>query len=162
LSHEVRGLLAVRAALGLLFYAALIAWLFDLRVAAWSHIAVAVAVRWLGVLLLVPVLAFFNWSFRSLGMNYRGGAGLYDAHELVTTGPYRLIRHPIYLTFVAIMLLAFVLSANWVLGLSGLLLVGSIAVARIPVEERELSDRFGPAWEAYRSRTGCLFPRLRA
>jgi protein-S-isoprenylcysteine O-methyltransferase Ste14 len=161
LSHEVRGLLVVRAVLGLVFYATLIAWLFWPRALAWTYFPVPAAMRWLGVALLLPALAFFAWSFRSLGVNYRGGVGLYDAHELVTTGPYLWIRHPIYMAFIGIMLLVLPLSANWVLSLSGLLLVLSIAAARIPTEERQLHERFGPAWETYRERTGRLVPRLR-
>jgi protein-S-isoprenylcysteine O-methyltransferase Ste14 len=161
LSHEVRGLLVVRAVLGLVFYATLIAWLFWPRALAWTYFPVPAAMRWLGVALLLPALAFFAWSFRSLGVNYRGGVGLYDAHELVTTGPYLWIRHPIYMAFIGIMILVLPLSANWVLSLSGLLLVLSIAAARIPTEERQLHERFGPAWESYRERTGRLVPRLR-
>jgi protein-S-isoprenylcysteine O-methyltransferase Ste14 len=161
LTHEVPGLLIVRAALGLIFYAALISWMFGFRAAAWTYFPVPATVRWLAVVMLAPAIALLAWSFRTLGESYRGGVGLYDAHELVTTGPYRLVRHPIYLSFVAVMLLVLVLSANWVLGLSGLLLVVSIAAARIATEERQLLDRFGPAWEEYRTRTGRLFPRLR-
>jgi protein-S-isoprenylcysteine O-methyltransferase Ste14 len=161
LMHEVRGLLVVRAVLGLFFYAALIAWLFDLRVGGWSFLPIPLAARWLGVVLLVPALMFFAWSFKSLGTNYRGGVGLYEAHELVTTGAYRRIRHPIYLAFFALMLLVFVVSANWILGLSGLLLVLTIAAARIPVEERQLSDRFGSAWAVYQSQTRRLLLRSR-
>jgi protein-S-isoprenylcysteine O-methyltransferase Ste14 len=160
LSHEVRGLIVVRAVLGLVFYATLISWMFWSRALAWTYFPVPMALRWLGVALLFPALAFFAWSFRSLGTNYRGGVGLYDSHELVTTGPYLWIRHPIYLAFIGIMLLVLLVSANWVLGLSGLFLVVSIAAARIPVEERQLRARFGPAWEDYRERTGRLVPRL--
>jgi len=53
------------------------------------------------------------------------------------------------------------LSANWVLGVSGLLLVGSIAVARIPVEERQLREHFGIAWDNYCAQTGSIVPRIR-
>ena len=162
LSNEVRGLIVVRATLGLVFYAMLIAWLFWSRALAWAYLPLPTPVRWLGVALMLPALAFFAWSFRSLGGNYRGGVGLYDAHELVTTGPYRWIRHPIYLAFIGIMLLVLVVSASWLLGLSGLLLVVSIAAARIPIEERQLHERFGAAWESYRARAGCLLPRLRS
>ena len=161
LTHEVPGLLFVRAALGLVFYATLFAWLFWPHALAWTYLPVPTAMRWVGVALLIPTLAFFAWSFRSLGVNYRGGVGLYDAHELVTTGSYRWIRHPIYTAFITIMFLVLLISANWVLGLSGLLLVASIAATRIPREERELHERFGLTWTSYRDRTGRLVPRVR-
>jgi len=161
LSNEVRGLILVRSALGLVFYATLTAWFFWPDAFSWTYFPIAPAVRWLAVLLLLPVLMFYAWSFRSLGNNYRGGVGLYDAHELVTTGPYRWIRHPVYASFIAIMLLVFLLSANWLLGLSGLILVSAVAATRIPIEDHQLQERFGPAWDSYRDRTGRLIPRMR-
>lgn len=160
LAHEIRGLIAVRAALGIIFYAALAAWLFWPAAGAWMYLPLPDAVRWTAVGLLVPTLIGFAASFRALGANYRGGVGLYPNHVLVTTGPYRFLRHPIYAGFITLMCLVLLLSANWVLGVSGLLLVVSIAVARIPVEERELHERFGGTWESYRARTGSVLPRV--
>lgn len=161
LSHEVHGLILVRGALGLVFYSTLIAWLFWPQALTWSYLPLPLAVRWIGVALLLPALAFFAWSFHSLGVNYRGGVGLYEGHQLVTTGPYQWLRHPIYAAFIGIMLLVVPLSCNWLLGLSGLALVVSIAVVRIPVEEAQLHERFGSAWERYRDTTACLVPGIR-
>lgn len=158
LAHEVRGLIVVRAALGIIFYTALFAWLFWSSAWSWMYVAIPNGARWLAGALLVPVLAFFSWSFSTLGTNYRGGVGLYDSHELVTTGPYRFVRHPIYMSFIAIMLLVFPLSTNWLLALSGLALVVSIAATRGPIEDRELQERFGDRWTVYRRRTGAFLP----
>ena len=71
LAHEVPGLLVVRAALGLVFYAALAIWLFDLPIGAWSYLPFPISARWFGVACLLPALLFFVWSFTSLGTNYR-------------------------------------------------------------------------------------------
>ena len=161
LSHEVRGLIFVRGALGLVFYSTLIAWMFWPQAVPWSYLPLPIVVRWIGAALLSPALAFFAWSFHSLGANYRGGVGLHEGHQLVTTGPYRWLRHPIYLAFISVMLLVIPLSGNWLLGLSGLALVVSIAVVRIPVEEAQLHERFGSAWEHYRDTTACILPRIR-
>jgi protein-S-isoprenylcysteine O-methyltransferase Ste14 len=160
LSHEVRALILIRAALGLVFYAALGAWLFWSKAVAWTYLPIPNAVRWTAVALLIPTLLFFSWSFRSLGSNYRGGVGLHDRHELITTGAYGWMRHPIYAGFIAIMILVTFLSANWVLGAAGLLLVISIAAVRIPIEERQLHDRFGRDWEEYSARAGYFLPRF--
>ena len=112
----------------------------------------------MGVFLLVPVMAFLAWSFRAIGTNYRGGVGLYEQHQLVTSGPYSLVRYPIYTAFMLIMVLVTLISSNWLLGLSGLVLVTMIPMRRIPTEEAELKDRFGARWEEYSARTRMLFP----
>jgi protein-S-isoprenylcysteine O-methyltransferase Ste14 len=161
LSNEVKGLIAIRAALGIVFYAMLIWWMVRPNAPDWSILPIDPTVRWIAVLLLVPLLAFFAWSFRSIGASYRGGVGLHDEHELVTTGAYARVRHPIYLAFICVMVLVLFISANWVIGLSGLLLVISIPAARVPIEERELSERFGEEWSTYRKRTGAFLPRPR-
>lgn len=160
LAHEVRGLIIVRSVLGLIFYAALLSWLFWPSHFTWSYLPVPMGVRWLALGLFLFVIAFLDWSYRTLGTNYRGGVGLHDKHELVRTGPYRIVRHPIYISFILVMVLTFLISANWVLGLSGLLLVSSIAIVRISIEEAELKQRFGPSWDDYRERTGSILPRL--
>src|SRR5579862_2223284 len=160
LAHEVEGLIAARAALGLIFYFALGMWLFAPARMRWAYLDKGVGSRWVAVALAIPTLIFFWQSFHSLGENYRGGVGLYDEHSLITRGPYRLVRHPIYLGFIVLMILVLFISENWILGISGLLLVTSIAAARVGIEERELRERFGSEWEAYARRTGAFFPRL--
>lgn len=161
LQHEVRWLVAVRAALGLVFYVSLGGWFVDADWFESTRLPLAPALRWFGVWALAPLLAFYTWAFRSLGANYRGGVGLHAHHELVTGGAYRWMRHPIYAAFIAIMLDVAALSASWLLGGAGLLLVASIAAGRIPVEERELRERFGGDWARYCERTGRFARRLR-
>jgi protein-S-isoprenylcysteine O-methyltransferase Ste14 len=82
--------------------------------------------------------------------------------RLITSGPYRLVRNPTYLSVVALL---------WGLGLAvpltSLLVAGGIMLVWwnllvIPAEERELSERFGAAYGEYQSRTGRFLPRLRA
>src|SRR5262245_10610478 len=96
LANEVRWLIAARAALGIGFYAALFAWIFDWRAADWMAFDAPDRIRILAVVAMLPIMAFFTWSFRSIGANYRGGVGLYDGHALITTGAYARLRHPIY------------------------------------------------------------------
>jgi protein-S-isoprenylcysteine O-methyltransferase Ste14 len=161
LAYEVRYLAAIRGALGIIFYVSLFLWLFRGELPMVMRVPMPIVFRWTATALLVPVLAFYTSSFHALNVNYRGGVGLYDDHRLVTHGPYRWVRHPIYASFIAIMILMFAISANWVLALSGLALVTSIAIVRVPIEEKELAERFGSAWSDYarRTRRGLPFRR---
>ncbi len=152
LGNEIRWIVLGRALLGLIFYVAVAGWFVNARWFERTRLPLPAEARWAALVVLVPILAFFTWSFRSLGSNYRGGVGLHERHQLVTTGAYRWVRHPIYAAFAGIMADVAVLSASWLLGGSGFLLVATIAAGRIPTEERQLQERFGSAWTDYRDR----------
>jgi len=115
------------------------------------------AVRWIGVLLytaggvlrLAPVFV--------LGRRFSGLVAIQPEHRLVTTGLYRVIRHPSYLGL-------FVLTLGWGLAFrSGVgviiaVLMLVVVLARIEAEERLLGETFGAEYEAYRARTWRLAP----
>jgi protein-S-isoprenylcysteine O-methyltransferase Ste14 len=105
---------------------------------------------------------FLLWfiSITTLGSSWSGIPQLRARHRLVTTGPYRHMRNPIYTSFL-LMGLGMALSAtNWLVG-PPLLLVGLLCCLRIPVEERFLRQRYPAEYDAYRARSGRLFPKLR-
>lgn len=158
LQNEVKGLLIVRGVLGAVFYAMIAVWFFFPQILRWTWVPIPASGRLIAMVLLLPVMAFLVWSFRAIGTNYRGGIGLYEKHELVTSGPYSIMRHPIYISFILIMALVTAISSNWLLGLSGLVLVTMIPIRRIPTEEAELRERFGESWDKYSARTRMLFP----
>lgn len=159
-AFEVRPLLILRPLLGLVFYAALLDWLVPGSRLPGTQLALPPAARLAGLVLAgVGVLAVWT-AFRAMGRNYRGGVGLWDDHELVTTGPYRWVQHPIYLGFVLVMAGTFLLSASWLVGASGLLLTASIPALRLSIEERELAERFGAAYKSWETRTARFIPGI--
>ena len=160
IENEVPGLIAIRSALGVIFYGMLMMWLFWPSLLSFTYLPLPGVARWSGVVLLVPALWLLLASFSAMGTSYRGGVGLYDKHELVTSGPYRMIRHPIYVGFILVMLAVALISANWLMGLAGIALVTTIPARRIRIEEAQLRERFGDAWDSYASRTSMLFPGL--
>ena len=77
---------------------------------------------------------------------------------LVTSGPYRWVRHPFYVTAALLMLSATLLSANLLIGMSSLLVLVLLAV-RTPKEEQMLVDRFGERYNDIWPTPDDLFPK---
>ena len=76
---------------------------------------------------------------------------------LVTSGPYRLIRHPMYSAALILTFAAALFAANVIVFVGGILMFTLLA-ARSQVEERRLVEKFGDAYRAYQSRTGRFLP----
>ena len=114
-------------------------------------------VRWLGVVLFAIGGALRLWPVFVLGHRFSGLVAIQPGHTLVTTGIYRIVRHPSYLGLV-------VNAVGWALAFRsgiGLLLVASMLVplvARMRAEEALLRTQFGRAYEAYCARTARLVP----
>lgn len=115
------------------------------------------AVRWLGVALLAAGGALRLWPVAVLGRRFSGLVAIQPGHQLVTTGPYRYIRHPSYLGLL-ISALGWGLAFNTAVG--ALLALANIPplVARMNAEEHLLSWEFGAAYEIYRAHTARLIP----
>lgn len=79
---------------------------------------------------------------------------------LVTHGPYRWVRHPLYDVVFVWKFSKALLTANWLIGLLGLAAL-TMLVARTRVEEAKLAERFGEEYRAYAGRTGKFFPSLK-
>jgi protein-S-isoprenylcysteine O-methyltransferase Ste14 len=113
----------------------------------------------IGVVLVALGLGFSVWARRLLGGNWSGTVTVKENHELIRTGPYRVVRHPIYTG----LLLAFTGSAiaigEW-RGVVAVLLVVFAFYRKIRLEERWMTDTFGERYGAYRAETKALIPFL--
>jgi protein-S-isoprenylcysteine O-methyltransferase len=114
----------------------------------------------IGIVLIWAGIALRLWAVRVLGRFFRTTVVVQDEHQLVETGPYRLLRHPSY-TGTLLTLLGFGLCfGNWI-ALALVTLGPVIAYSyRITVEERALRARFGPKYEAYAQARWRLIPFL--
>jgi protein-S-isoprenylcysteine O-methyltransferase Ste14 len=126
----------------------------------WAQLPLAGVVRWSGAVLFGTALVLLAWVHGTLGTNFNTTLVVKADHELITSGPYRYVRHPMYTAFIALFTGMFLLSANLLLGVLGGLALYALLVMRTPREEAQLAERFGQAYETYRSRTGALLPRL--
>jgi protein-S-isoprenylcysteine O-methyltransferase Ste14 len=114
---------------------------------------------WTGWLLAAGGLSFTVWARRHLAANWSGTVTLKENHELITGGPYELVRHPIYTG----LLLGFAGSAVAVGEWRGILAVALVAVAlwrKLRIEERGMRQLFGESYELYARRVRALIPYI--
>jgi len=112
---------------------------------------------WLGLLLTAGGLLFTIWARLHLGKNWSGTVTIKKGHELITTGPYALVRHPIYTG----LLLAFLGSALALGEWRGVLAFALAAAAlwlKLRIEERWMRQQFGDAYQVYSQRVATLIP----
>ncbi len=108
-------------------------------------------------------LALVLWGRLTLGQMYNVstslGAQLYAGHQLVTRGPFAIVRHPMYLGILLVGSGGILLYRTWTFVFIAANFVGLLARARR--EEQALAAEFGEAWQAYRRRVPGFLPRLR-
>jgi len=112
-----------------------------------------------GLALHVLGLALAVWARRHLGRQWSGAIAVKVDHALVRTGPYRLIRHPIYTAMLA-MSLGTAIVAGETHALLGFAIMAFAYARKIPLEERSLRAAFGPAYDAYRAQSRALVPGI--
>ncbi len=150
-------LLTLRPA-GLATAAGLVAFMVDPASMAWSSLPVPAWARWCGVGIAAVAGALLIWTFHTLGPNLTDTVVTRRVHTLVTSGPYRWIRHPLYTSTAFLVLGNALTAANWFLLAAGSL-VFTMMVVRTKREESFLIARFGDAYRAYMARTGRFLPR---
>ncbi len=133
------------------------AYLIDPAWMIWSSMPLPVWLRWIGVGIGGGAGLLLIWTMQSIGLNLTDTVVTRKVHSLITHGPYRFVRHPLYvaalLTAVAFSLAA----ANWFILLAGLLAFALLA-RRVKTEEAFLIERFGDDYRAYMARTNRFWP----
>jgi len=108
-------------------------------------------------------LGLYLWGRLSLGDMYNVSSGLgselFASHRLVTSGPYRIVRHPMYAGLIAGAFGALLVYRTWTTVFVVAALPG--AVRKAHEEERLLAEEFGDAYESYRRLVPRWWPRLR-
>jgi protein-S-isoprenylcysteine O-methyltransferase Ste14 len=100
-------------------------------------------------------------GIRHLGKQWQVKAAINDDHELVTSGPYRIIRHPIYASMLAMCIMNTILLGRfpgWPIGMA--LFLAGIEI-RIHVEDTLLRERFGARFEAWKMKVPAYLPLIR-
>jgi protein-S-isoprenylcysteine O-methyltransferase Ste14 len=126
---------------------------------AWSQLRLPTVVRWCGVPLGITTAALLVCVFRSIGDNITDTVVTRKQHQLVTHGPYRYVRNPLYTATLLAAIANGLVTANWFITVTGLT-VFVLLMVRSRTEERFLVERFGEDYREYRNRTGSVFPKL--
>jgi len=119
-----------------------------------SHIT-----EWTGVLLTAAGVAIAIWARWHLGANWSGVVTLKEGHELIRTGPYRAIRHPIY-TGILLALFGTAVAAGEVRGLLAVAIAGASFYWKARREEAFLTQEFGEKFGAHAKQTGMFLPKI--
>ena len=112
-----------------------------------------------GTAVTVGGLAFTIWARRHLGRNWSAIVTLKQGHELVTSGPYALVRHPIYTGLLLGLLGSAIARGRWS-GLLAAALFFLAALRKYRLEERWMREHFGAAYDAYQARVKAIVPFL--
>ena len=146
---------------GLAAMGGLVAFILDPAWMAWSSVPLPAVLRWAGVATGVPTVALGIWTFRSLGRNITDTVVTRREHALITSGPFRYVRHPFYVTTALAFAANALTTANWFIALTGFAAL-ALLVIRTAIEEEKLVERFGDDYRRYMARTGRFVPRLRS
>lgn len=148
-----------------LFYAAASAFFFGACILAWIPLPGAPypdAVTVLGALLCFPGLSIVLWGRLTLADLYfvstGFGAQLFEGHRLIRSGPYAVVRHPMYSGLILAALGSLLLYQTWT---GAFLVLCSLSVLRRARREEEvLAKTFGAEWAEYRRRVPMMLPRI--
>jgi len=113
-------------------------------------------------MILAPLSVALGWAAaRHLGKQWRFEAALSEDHELIQTGPYRWVRHPIYASMLGMLLATGFVWTWWPMFVAGLIFFLAGTEIRVRAEDRLLAERFQDSFTAYRSRVRAYIPFIR-
>ena len=114
--------------------------------------------QWLGLLLMIAGTIFRQWALINLGRFFSRNVQIESGHQVITTGPYRWIRHPVYTGMILIYTGMIMALGTWLGALLTFAMVTGCLLYRIHVEEQTLLTALGNEYREYMKRTWLLFP----
>lgn len=151
---KIAGLLGMLGFLSVIVYAVNPNWL------AFANLSFPAWLRWLGVGIALVGFALLQWSQVTLANSWSDTPRMMKEQTLITSGPYRTIRHPIYTAFILILGSTLFISSNWLIGLCWAGMTILEVISRISFEESLMLEFFGEQYREYMKKTGRLLPKV--
>lgn len=151
--QTVRSFLSLLMLLSILAYGINPSWLsiFALSLPVW--------LRCTAFIIALSTLPVLSWAHQYLGRQYSPDLNLKEGHKLITSGPYKLIRHPMYTILIIFMFCVSLLTANLLILIPHLMAI-LLILLRLNNEETMLLKEFGDNYREYMLKTGRLLPKL--
>ena len=159
-NEEGAAVMVLLRVFGLIGWLSVITYLVNPAWMKWSEMPLPEWARWIGVVTGIISVPLMYWLFKSIGKNITQTVKTRKEHELVTNGPYRWVRHPLYSVGTLLFLSFALMASNWFIALSSLMGLVMLMV-RLPKEEGNLIEKFGDEYRNYMKRTGRLIPKIR-
>ena len=112
---------------------------------------------WVGIGVMLLGFAFTIWARLTLGRNWSGTVTMKESHELIQTGPYAWVRHPIYTGLILMFIGTAIVVDQWRGWLAPCLVTLGFYL-KLRIEERWMRELFGAAYDVYAKRVGMLVP----
>jgi len=160
-STEGQRLVVVLRLLGLIVILPLFGYLVNPDWVAWARFPLPDPVRWAAAAVAVALLPVLYWVFVSIGNNISPTQATRVNHQLVTHGPYRWVRHPLYSAGFVMAVCGTLITGLWWLAVT-MLVPLTILFLRTSKEEARLIETFGNEYRDYMKRTGRFWPKLRS
>jgi len=114
---------------------------------------------WLGAALTLAGILFAVWAREHLGRNWSRSVTIKQGHELIVTGPYAVVRHPIY-TGILAGFLGMAIAISQVRGFIAFALIFLAFWLKLSMEEQWMRSQFGETYAVYARHTAALVPYL--
>jgi protein-S-isoprenylcysteine O-methyltransferase Ste14 len=112
---------------------------------------------WVAAFITASGLLFTVWARAHLGRNWSGVVTIKEGHELIDTGPYALVRHPIYTGLLVAIFGSAMARGEW-RGALAIVISCAALWRKLRLEERWMTERFGERYAVYRQRVPALVP----
>lgn len=158
--QEPRYIVIIRAPWVLFIIAVTIILIVLPGILGFSHLALPNYARIAGIILGIITDAAVFRTLTTLGSNISTTLSVSETHALVTSGPYRYVRHPLYGLGIVLFFSLMLIASNWLIGAAGISFQLFVMMLRTPHEEKMLANHFGSDYLNYQRKTGKFFPKL--